>query len=191
MNREIILASASPRRKQLLEQIGFSPLCLPVNIDETQNPNETPLEYCQRLALEKAQKGWKESNHQIPVLGSDTIVVLGNKTLGKPNDSEDAFKTLSQLSNNTHQVMTSVAIVEKDKSEICTSISKVTFNKLTKNDILKYIQTKEPFDKAGSYAIQGLASIWIKNIQGSYSGIMGLPLYETASLLKKFNIEVL
>ena len=107
----VLLASQSPRRKQLLEQIGIYPVCRPVDIDETKHNSESPLEYCQRLALEKAQAGWLVSNKKSMVLGSDTIVVFEGQTLGKPRDKEDAFNMLEMLSNNTHQVITAVCIV--------------------------------------------------------------------------------
>jgi septum formation protein len=191
MHPQIILASASPRRKQLLQQIGIQAHCIPVDIDETKLNNESPLQYCQRLALEKAQTGYNQSNKDTPVLGADTIVVFDNHTLGKPKDEKDAFTTLAMLSDKTHQVITAIAIVNREKMQTSTSISTVKFSNISDNEILKYIETKEPFGKAGSYAIQGIASIWIESIQGSYSGIMGLPLFETAGLLKKFDVETL
>lgn len=182
----IVLASQSPRRKQLLEQIGITPICLPVDIDESKNDTETALKYCQRLALEKAQAGWQQSDKKLLVLGSDTIVVFQDKTLGKPKNKEDAFRMLLQLSNNNHQVMTAVSVVFQNKQKTVYSISHVEFDKIPEQDIYQYIDSKEPMDKAGSYAIQGHAAQWIKNISGSYSGIMGLPLYETAQLIREF-----
>jgi len=182
--QHIILASQSPRRKQLLRQIGVMPECLPVDIDESINAGETPVAYCQRLALEKALAGWQCSHKNLPVLGSDTIVVLKNEILGKPKDKEDAFSMLEKLSNNQHQVMTAVAIKAKNCHKVIIQTSEVTFDKMDEQDIYDYIATKEPMDKAGSYGIQGAAAVWIKHISGSHSGIMGLPLYETAQLIK-------
>lgn len=181
---KIILASQSPRRKDLLHQIGYSPICLPVDIDESISSDEKPHAYCQRLALEKARKGWIQSQNHIPVLGSDTIVVYNNEILGKPKDEKDAFSMLMKLSNARHHVMTAVAIKSENCEEVVLQTSEVTFDKISEKDIRKYIATKEPMDKAGSYGIQGAAAVWIKNISGSYSGIMGLPLYETAQLIK-------
>jgi len=185
-NINIILASQSPRRKQLLEQIGIFPICQPVDIDETKYTSESPLEYCQRLALEKAQAGWLQSQKKCMVLGSDTIVVFEGETLGKPKDNADAFRMLAMLSDTTHQVITAVAIVYESKHKTVVSTSDVTFAKFETEEINKYIASKEPMDKAGSYGIQGLAAQWIKSISGSYSGIMGLPLYETAQLIREY-----
>lgn len=182
--QKIILASQSPRRKELLQQIGVSPVCLPVDIDESIKLNENANDYCQRLALEKAQEGWRRSQKQSPVLGSDTIVVFKGEILGKPNDEEEAFSMLMKLSNNQHQVMTAVAIKSENCQKVIVQISEVIFDKIDQQDIYDYIATKEPMDKAGSYGIQGSAAVWIKHISGSHSGIMGLPLYETAQLIK-------
>ena len=182
-NINIILASQSPRRKQLLQQIGIFPDCQPVDIDETKSDSETPLQYCQRLALEKALAGWQQSDKSKAVLGSDTIVVFNEKTLGKPKDEEDAFQMLKMLSNNTHQVITAVSLVINKTQKAVVSISEVEFGQLKDNEILEYIASNDPMDKAGSYGIQDMAAQWIKNISGSYSGIMGLPLYETAQLI--------
>ena len=185
-NTKIILASQSPGRKQLLQQIGVTPVCRPVDIDESIHENEAPKDYCYRLAMEKAQAAWDSSDKSLAVLGSDTIVVINNKTLGKPRDKEDAFNMLSMLSGQTHQVITAVAMINAQKQKVVDASSAVEFDQLSANEITDYITSKEPMDKAGSYAIQGQAAKWIKNISGSYSGIMGLPLYETAKLLQEF-----
>lgn len=182
----IILASQSPRRKQLLEQIGIRPICKPVNIDESRNTNELPLDYCSRLALEKSQAGFNLSDSKLPALGSDTIVVLENNTLGKPESENDAITMLKDLSGKTHQVITCVAMTDIKHSKVTHCVSEVSFAPIPEEQILCYVKSGEPMDKAGSYAIQGYAAIWIKQINGSYSGIMGLPLYETARLLEKF-----
>ena len=186
MVKKIILASQSPRRKQLLEQIGIEPICKPVDIDESVGVDEKPLDYCQRLALEKAQAGWQQSDKILPVLGSDTIVVLQQQILGKPANEAQAYGTLLSLSGKSHEVITAVAMVKENKQRVVSSISTVTFTTVDEQDVRTYIATKEPMDKAGSYGIQGFASIWIKHISGSHSGIMGLPLYETHQLLKEF-----
>jgi len=184
--QQIILASASPRRKDLLKQMGVSPICMPVDIDESRELNEKPSVYCQRLALEKAQMGWNRSNLQLPVIGSDTIVVINKEILGKPKTQQDAFEMLMKLSNQVHQVHTAVAMVFNIKVKVVESISDVFFDRLDKDDVLTYVESNEPMDKAGSYGIQGYASRWIKHISGSYSGIMGLPIYETSKLLREF-----
>ncbi|MFK8011006.1 MAG: nucleoside triphosphate pyrophosphatase [Marinicellaceae bacterium] len=181
----IILASQSPRRKQLLEQIGIIPDCRPVYIDETKQESETHLQYCMRMAYEKALAGWKQSDETKAILGSDTIVVCNDQTLGKPSDEADAFNMLKMLSNNVHQVITTVCLKSKAGQKTVVSISDVEFSEINNNEIRDYISSKEPMDKAGSYAIQGFAAQWIKSISGSYSGIMGLPLYETSKLIRE------
>jgi septum formation protein len=157
---------------------------MPVDIDESIKPNENANDYCQRLALEKALAGWHHSEKNYPVIGSDTIVVFKDEILGKPTDENDAFEMLMKLSNNRHQVMTAVAIKSKNCQKVIVQTSEVTFDEIDEQGIHDYIATKEPMDKAGSYGIQGLAAVWIKHISGSHSGIMGLPLYETAQLIK-------
>lgn len=188
--KQLILASQSPRRKQLLQQIGIMPLCRPVDIDESLIEGEKSINYCRRLALEKAIAGWEKSDKKMPVLGSDTIVVLNKKTLGKPKNQDAAISMLMSLSKQTHQVITAVAMVNANKQKIIESISHVEFDELKIEDVKSYVASKEPMDKAGSYAIQGKAAQWIKNISGSYSGIMGLPLYETGKLFKEFTEDL-
>lgn len=184
--KRIVLASQSPRRKQLLQQIGITPVCAPVDIDEHVRDNEKPLDYCLRLAKEKAQEGWNRSDKELPTLGSDTIVVLGDVILGKPKDEKDAFDMLMSLSAKKHQVITAVSLVDSSKTRVNSSISEVLFDQLQPQEVKAYIASGEPMDKAGSYGIQGYAARWIKYISGSHSGIMGLPLYETSQLLKEF-----
>lgn len=184
--QQIILASQSPRRKNLLQQIGIKPICMPVDIDESPRSGELPTDYCRRLAIEKAQAGWLVSDKRLPVLGSDTIVVFNHEILGKPKDEADAFAMLMKLSNQTHEVITAVSIVNEVKQKVVISVSEVIFDKLSESDVKNYIASKEPMDKAGSYGIQGYASRWVKHMAGSYSGIMGLPIYETSKLLREF-----
>lgn len=190
MAAQIILASASPRRYELLEQIGVSAIVWPVDIDETQKQNEAPLDFVQRLALEKAQRGFETINNDknLPVLGSDTIVVINQIVLGKPKNRQQARKMLQQLSAKKHTVHTSVAIVTNDKTVFATSSNQVEFKPLNNEEIECYLDTGEADDKAGAYAIQGIAAQFITNINGSFSGVMGLPLYETAELLKKCGV---
>lgn len=187
---QITLASASPRRRELLDQIQVSYIVQPVNIDETHNVDEPPEQFVKRLALEKAQAGFKE-NPQQPSLGSDTIVVFEQHILGKPENQQMAFDMLSMLSGKIHKVMTAVAICNGEAEHCVLNVSEVEFNQLSKQQIQTYWQTGEPIDKAGGYGIQGVAAQFIKNIKGSYSGIMGLPLFETAQLLEQTGIKIL
>ena len=184
--QKIILASQSPRRKQLLEQIGMVPDCMPVDIDESVYLNEIPLEYCNRLALQKAQAGWSLSEKNLPVLGSDTVVVYDDQILGKPDNEQHAIEILSNLSGRRHQVLTAVAVVFAEKQLTEYSISEVQFDHIKADEIKAYVESGEPMDKAGSYGIQGHAALWIKKITGSHSGIMGLPLFETGKILRSF-----
>lgn len=183
--QQIYLASASPRRRLLLEQIGVPFVCLTVDVDETILPNENASEYAKRLAIAKASAGWHspQRTEQMPVLGADTIVVCDGVILGKPRDEADAVATLLQLAGKRHEVITAVALVKGDRLTTAISVSTVLFREITENEAHAYWASGEPCDKAGSYGIQGIAAIFIKEISGSHSGIMGLPLFETAELL--------
>ncbi|PHS23246.1 MAG: septum formation inhibitor Maf [Methylophaga sp.] len=186
---KIYLASKSPRRRELLTQIGVEFSVLSVEVDESRLPDERPVDYVQRVALAKAQLAWENLNRkdQLPVLGSDTSVVLGDVILGKPKNNDDARNMLQQLSGRPHSVMTAVAVVTGSQVLCELNTSEVSFVKLTDADIEWYLSTKEGVDKAGGYAVQGLAAIFIEQIKGSYSGIMGLPVRETALLLNKLS----
>jgi len=186
-HNEITLASASPRRAELLDQIQVTYKILPVNIDESPLPDESAEQFITRLAIEKAQTGFQNMPGQ-PALGSDTVVVIGDKILGKPDNQQHAKEMLELLSGNIHQVMTAVAICNEKELHCLVSKSEVEFEEINDQQILAYWETGEPVDKAGSYGIQGIAAQFIKNIKGSYSGIMGLPLYETTKLLKRVGI---
>ncbi|HHJ35940.1 MAG TPA: septum formation inhibitor Maf [Gammaproteobacteria bacterium] len=188
---QIILASASPRRLELLEQIGVRVIVRAVDIDESYEEGESVLSYVQRLAMAKAQRGFEtiDNKNELPVLGSDTVVEIDGMILGKPGSRQQAREMLQQLSARKHTVHTSVAIVTREMSLIETSSSVVLFDTMEESDIERYIATGEADDKAGSYAIQGIAAQFIKNIDGSFSGVMGLPLYETAQLLKQCGIR--
>lgn len=192
----LFLASQSPRRRELLAQVGISFDVLAVDIDETIQKNEIPEDYVTRLAKEKALAGWNTNKMKIKaVLGSDTAVVINNEILGKPKNNADAKRMLGLLSGKTHQVMTSVALAvaygNSTQPELIsvTSVSNVTFKKLSSAEIQEYVYSGECDDKAGSYAIQGLAAAFITHLSGSYSGVMGLPLYETIELLNKAGIS--
>lgn len=187
---QITLASASPRRRELLDQIFVTYNALPVNIDESHIAGESAEQFVIRLAQEKAQAGYKQAP-QRAALGSDTIVVCENKILGKPENKAQGLSMLKSLSGRTHQVMTAVAICDAETLHCKVSRSDVEFTELSSQQIEAYWETGEPVDKAGGYGVQGIAAQFIKNIKGSYSGIMGLPLYETTELLKLVGIRVL
>lgn len=187
----IYLASRSPRRVELLSQIGITCEILPADIDETQHFNESPENYVTRLAQQKAEAcllGLSETQRTYPVLAADTTVVLAGLVLGKPEDDNDAHRMLSALSGSLHQVHTAVALAFNNEIELALSTTTVELMVLSEAQIDAYIATGEHRDKAGSYGIQGVASAWIKCINGSYSGVMGLPLYETSALLRKHGI---
>lgn len=184
----LLLASQSPRRAELLKQMGVPFSQYPVDIDETVLPQETPDKYVRRMAQEKSSLGYKRSGAKKLVLGLDTIVVVGNKILGKPKDQTDAKRMLSMLSDNTHQVITAVTITSAKQQKTIVVETQVCFGPLSKEQIEWYWQTGEPQDKAGSYGIQGLGGQFVKHINGSYSAVVGLPLYQTRMLLTEFGI---
>ena len=191
----IYLASQSPRRQQLLTQIGVSfELLLPADAEaaealEAELPGEMPLAYVKRVTLLKlhaAQRLMQQSKLEPrPVLCADTTVALGDQIFGKPRDREDAVRMLSALSARTHDVFTAVALHSSKRTGCIVQRSRVTFDKLSQADIAAYVDSGEPMGKAGAYAIQGQAAMFIKRILGSHSGIMGLPVFETSRLLKR------
>ncbi len=190
MQPQIILASASPRRSELLKQIGISHRIMAVDIDETPFANESPQTYVERVAAEKSAACQALLNDNWPVLSADTSVICDGEIMGKPVDLEHAISMLSRLSGRSHQVYSAVSLRGDDHWQAL-SISEVKFKMLSTDEIVAYWQTGEPCDKAGAYAIQGLASTFIESITGSFSGVMGLPLYETAQLLAKQGIRVI
>jgi len=185
---QLYLASASPRRKTLLEQIGIRFQILSVDVSENLIPGELPRQYADRLALAKAQAGWLSPDRQenIPVLGADSIVVINETILEKPKDKEDGVRMLRLLSGKYHEVITSIALVQDKHIASTSSISRVKFREISLQEAQAYWHSGEPADKAGAYGIQGKAAVFVEHIEGSYSGIMGLPLYETAALLQEF-----
>ena len=190
----IILASRSPRRAELLEQIGIPFEAHHADIDERVLPDESARDYVQRLASEKAKAILVENGAPRiwPVLGADTSVVIGDEILGKPSDYPHFCSMMAKLSGHTHQVMTSIALIMPDGEQMSAlSVNDVTFRHLQAYEIEAYWNSNEPHDKAGGYAIQGLAAIFIENLTGSYSGVMGLPLFETAQLLRGAGISIL
>jgi septum formation protein len=184
-NSLIYLASASPRRSALLDQIGVAHRVQPVDVDERAVAGEPPREYVRRLAMLKAETLWQQlaAGQRRPVLGADTAVVLDAEILGKPRDEQDCLRMLGLLSARTHQVFTAVALRASAGCEARVNVSEVTFRKLATEEIRRYWHSGEPADKAGGYAVQGRAALFIERIAGSYSGIMGLPLFETGELL--------
>ncbi len=189
MSVQIILASASPRRKELLDQINVSYQVYPVDLDETPWLDEAPLDYVQRVAAEKSAACKAQLDTEIPVLAADTAVILGAVIMGKPKDKADAMAMLTQLSGKTHQVYSAISLRGREHGQ-AVSITEVTFRCLTEQEILAYWHSGEPLDKAGSYAIQGRGGVFIESIKGSFSGVVGLPLFETAELLSKQGIEL-
>jgi septum formation protein len=181
----IYLASASPRRSELLRQIDITHEVRPVAIDERPRPGEKPAPYALRLAAEKARALWEQLPvaERRPVLAADTTVALDDEILGKPVDREDAFRILGRLSGRVHAVHTAVAVMHAGGGDARISTSTVEFRELTPRELDWYWRTGEPADKAGAYGVQGHAAIFIRHLAGSYSGVMGLPLYETWELL--------
>ena len=187
----LYLASGSPRRRELLTQIALPFTTLIAPIDENLLPDETPHAYVERLARAKAQAGLAllEPSTEAVVLGADTAVVLDGRILGKPASRDEAVATLSALSGREHQVLTAVALVSRAKTALRVVASQVRFRPLGLAEIEAYWATGEPQDKAGSYAIQGLAAVFVSQMQGSYSAVVGLPLCETAEMLAEFAIS--
>jgi septum formation protein len=180
----LILASQSPRRRELLDQVGIAHRVLPVDVDETRCPDEAPAVYVERLARAKAAAGLAAAGGGA-VLGADTVVVLDDAVLGKPADRADALAMLARLSGRRHEVLTAVALAHGEAIACRLSVSHVTFRTLTPDEIAAYWATGEPADKAGGYAIQGRAALFVTRLEGSYSGVMGLPLHETGELLRE------
>jgi septum formation protein len=186
---EIVLASLSPRRHDLLEQIGVRHRQVPVEMDEAPRPGEAPAKYVIRLALSKARAGRRVEGPGVPVLAADTAVVLEGEILGKPRDRTQALEMIQRLSGRTHEVLTGVAL-EHGQLESRLSVSRVSFRRITKQEVIAYWLSGEPADKAGGYAIQGRGALFVSHLEGSFSGVMGLPLFETAELLRNAGIEL-
>lgn len=185
----MILASSSPRRRELLNQIGVRFEIDVADIDETPIVDEAPMAYVERMALEKARTVAARHPDQV-VLGSDTSVIFRDQILGKPVDNADAITTLRALSGDTHSVLSAVALVCGGRERVLSVSTQVHFRSLTTAEITAYVNTGEPADKAGSYGIQGLGAILVAGIEGSYSNVVGLPLTETAALLNEFEVPV-
>ncbi len=190
---QLYLASASPRRRDLLAQLGLRFERIDIDIDESPTTAESPLTCVERLARAKAEAGWyaAQRQHCVPVLGADTIVVVNSTILGKPVDAADGQRMLRLLSGRAHRVITSVALCYNEQVTARTVTSDVQFAALSDTEITAYWHSGEGQDKAGSYAIQGLGGMFVERIAGSYSAIVGLPLFETAQLLRACGTDVL
>ena len=182
--RTIILASRSPRRVELLAQLGIRAEIIPADIDESCMPDEDPARYVQRLAMAKAQAIHTQYGQRgLPILAADTTVALGSEILGKPADAAEAMAMLTRLSGSLHEVHTAVAVMQQGQVQCLLNTTRVHMMSVPIDVLAEYVASCEPMDKAGAYGIQGRAGAWIARIEGSYSGVMGLPLHETAQLL--------
>jgi septum formation protein len=198
----LYLASKSPRRAALLAQLAveFEPLLLreaagrPRDVVEEALDAEPAAHYVERMARTKAQIGWQRMQNrklaERPVLGADTEVVLDGDVFGKPRDAADAVRMIRRLSGRTHQVLTAVALRYRDRTDVEVSVSKVTLRRLGAAEIERYVATGEPLDKAGAYAVQGRAAAFVSRLEGSYTGVVGLPLFETATLLARAGVTI-
>jgi len=185
---QILLASASPRRRALLAQIGIDCAVHPVDLDESRRPGESPADYVRRLAREKARAGLAASDAGLPALGADTVVVLDGDTLGKPRDGDHARATLARLSGREHRVLSGVALATAARCESVVVATRVFFRELSTAEIDAYWDSGEPADKAGGYGIQGRGAVFVERIDGCYSNVVGLPLAATAQLLAEFGV---
>ena len=187
--RSIYLASRSPRRQELLGQIGVKFEVMALDVDEAALAGEAPRAYVERLARAKAEAGWRRVEQdnlpRAPVLGADTTVAVDARILGKPADDREAADMLASLSGRLHEVLTAVALKFGPRLESAVSVSEVRFKKLSTEEIARYVATGECADKAGAYGIQGHAARFVAELRGSFSGVVGLPLYETAQLLER------
>ena len=190
---QLYLASGSPRRQALLKQLGISYRLLEHGVVENRTEGEAAEDFVRRLALDKALAAQRllQVDDPIPVLAADTIVICRNRILGKPDDRDQALQMLQWLSGDRHEVMTAVAVANRKRSQVILSTTEVTFREVRQAEILAYWDTGEPRDKAGAYAIQGLGSMFIKAIKGSYSAVVGLPVFETVQLLSGFGLSAL
>lgn len=192
----LYLASQSPRRRELLQQIGVPHQVVSADVTEVPRTQESPSDYVQRLAREKAEAGLASVKRLMlppkPVLGADTIVVINNEILEKPQSPEHAAEMLRKLAGATHQVMTAVAMTAgtlvEERCEIKLSVTDVVFRPLSEQEIATYWRSGEPRDKAGGYAIQGLGAVFVQQIRGSYTGVVGLPIEQTVLLLDEFSV---
>lgn len=191
MQPHLILASQSPRRRELLAQLGLRVQTRPADINEVPAAGETPAAYALRMALEKAQAASRVADADLPVLGADTDVVIDGEILGKPGSREQGIAMLLRLAGRVHEVYSAVALGSQERWLTRLSVTEVHFGPITPAQAAAYWASGEPADKAGGYGIQGLGACFVREIRGSYSGVVGLPIYETCELLRAFGIEVL
>jgi septum formation protein len=187
------LASASPRRREILSGLGLRFIQIPVDVNEAPLAGEDPYVYVQRMAAEKANAGLLalQEETSLPVLGADTTVVFAGRIMGKPENTAEAVHMLQQLSGQWHEVMTSVCVVNHQHTASTVTVTRVKFRLLDDKEIEAYCETGEPADKAGAYGVQGLGSLFVERIEGSYPGVVGLPVSETMELLAQFGINAL
>lgn len=183
-----MLASRSPRRVELLRGLGFAFRCVAADVPETPRPGQSPLDFACEMALSKARSVREAAPRELPVLGADTDVAIDGNILGKPRGRDDALRMLALLSGRVHEVTSAVAVVQASREELRWTVTEVEFGLIAPAAADAYWRSGEPADKAGAYAIQGYAGRWVKAIRGSYSGVVGLPLFETVELLARFGI---
>lgn len=189
--QRVCLASASPRRLELLRSVGVDVLQRAVNVDESRRAGESPRDYVLRLAIAKAVAGLALGGAAaLPVIGGDTAVVLGDEIFGKPATEDDAVRTLMRLSGKTHRVMSAVALAAGGETDARVVVTDVRFRHIGEGEARAYWRTGEPRDKAGAYAVQGRGALFVSHLCGSYSAVVGLPLFETAALLRDAGLEL-
>ncbi|WP_293391015.1 nucleoside triphosphate pyrophosphatase [Nevskia sp.] len=188
MSVQLYLASRSPRRAEFLAALGVSHAVIAADVPEQPKPGQSPLAYALETATAKARAGAAHARLPIPVLGADTDVAIDGVILGKPRDADDAVAMLMRLAGRSHQVVSAVAVVAGERLETIWTITEVVFGAIAAADARAYAASGEPLDKAGAYGIQGHAARWVRRIEGSYTGVVGLPLYETAELLGRFGV---
>ncbi len=190
MSPQLYLASRSPRRQELLRQVGVRFEVVPADVDERRRPRQPPADYAVAMALAKANTARVPARgaRPLPVLGADTDVVVDGEILGKPRNRDEALAMLGRLSGRTHEVFSAVAVVQDGRAETALSVTRVSFGAVTPQQAAAYWDTGEPADKAGAYAIQGLGAQFVREVHGSYSGVVGLPLFETLELLRRFGV---
>jgi septum formation protein len=189
-NPVLHLASSSPRRRELLTALGLNFSYDGVAIDESALPGEAASDLVLRLAIGKARAAYDSGEHSVPVLGADTLVILDDRVFGKPKSKEEALNMLASLSGTTHQVLTGVALMANGELQTAVSVTEVQFREIHPDEAEAYWQSGEPAGKAGAYAVQGLGGIFVSAINGSYTGVVGLPVFETADLLRRAGIKL-
>ena len=189
MSVQLYLASRSPRRAEFLAALGLRHAVIAADVPEQPRPGQSPLDYALETAIAKARAGAAMARLPIPVLGADTDVAIDGEILGKPRDAADAVAMLMRLAGRSHQVVSAVAVAHGQRLETIWTITEVIFGDIDEADARAYAASGEPLDKAGAYGIQGHAARWVRGISGSYTGVVGLPLYETAELLGRFDVR--